>query len=85
MSAMGEEGPFIMIGSMDAGDVRAYQFALDHPDKVVAVVSASMSGVSEFGTVSILCFAVHRSHHQLKVSNVMLSLLAAAAILRLVK
>ncbi len=48
MEAMGETGPFVMMGNMDGGDMRAYQFALDHPDKVVAVVPVVMSQVGEF-------------------------------------
>ncbi len=48
MAAMGEEGPFVMMGNMDGGDIRAYQFALDYPQKVVAVVPIVMSQVGEF-------------------------------------
>ena len=41
---MNEPGPFIMIGSMDGGPDRVYQYALEHPHNVVAVVSAAISG-----------------------------------------
>jgi hypothetical protein len=35
-----------MMGTMDEGDTRAY--ALDHPDKVVAVIYIVMTQVGEF-------------------------------------
>lgn len=47
MQAVGEEGPFIMMGNMDYGDERAYQFALDHPDRVLAVVPVGFGPTTE--------------------------------------
>lgn len=50
MKALGEEGPFVCIGSMDRGHDRCYQYALDHPSNVKAVVSVSGVGpFTEFG------------------------------------
>jgi hypothetical protein len=48
MAAMGVQGPFVMIGSMDNGHERVLQYALDHPDNVVAIVPVSFSNYSEF-------------------------------------
>ena len=46
MEALDEPGPFICLGSMDGGHDRCYQYALDHPDKVLSVVA--VSGVSPY-------------------------------------
>lgn len=48
MDALNERGPFVMLGSMDDGHVRAYQFALDYPDLVTAVVPINFNNDTEF-------------------------------------
>jgi hypothetical protein len=47
MDAMGEVGPFVMIGSMDNGHERIYQYALDHPSNVLALVPVSFANYTE--------------------------------------
>jgi hypothetical protein len=42
MEEMGEEGPFVMMGSMDSAYDRALNFALFHEEKVVAVVPVAL-------------------------------------------
>lgn len=51
MDAMGEAGPFIMLGTMDDGPARAYAFALARPDRVRAVVPMQY-GPPEFVTMA---------------------------------
>lgn len=46
MHAMGEDGPIICLGSMDGGHNRCYEYALDHPERVKAVVA--VGGVAPF-------------------------------------
>jgi hypothetical protein len=79
LAAMKEPGPFIMIGSMDSGDVRAYQYALDNPANVVAVVPVVMSGVSEFTTLGrfkgwtdnqVISYAKSTLYSRLTIGNV---------------
>jgi hypothetical protein len=38
IAAMGEEGPFVLVGSMDGGAERVYAFALAHPELTAAIV-----------------------------------------------
>jgi pimeloyl-ACP methyl ester carboxylesterase len=45
MDAIGEKGPFLLIGSMDGAGDRVYDFALRHPEKVSAVVIANDAAV----------------------------------------
>lgn len=47
MEAMGEEGPFVVMGSMDNAFDRALNYALFHEDKVKAVVPVTLL-VDEF-------------------------------------
>ena len=46
-AALGEPGPFILIGTMDGGPERIYQFALAEPSKVVALIPITW-GAGEF-------------------------------------
>ena len=48
MEAMGEPGPFLMLGTMNDEDIRAYQYALDNPANVKAVIPVAFSGTNEF-------------------------------------
>lgn len=48
IQAMGEPGPFLCIGSMDSGDERCYNYALQYPDNVKAVIPVSFSPYQEF-------------------------------------
>ncbi len=48
MAALGETGPFIMIGSMDDGDQRIYKYAQKHRDRVVALVPVVFGPSGEF-------------------------------------
>ena len=43
MDAMGETGPFVLMGSMDGSPNRAQRFALDHPAQALAFVSVGVS------------------------------------------
>ena len=47
MEAMGEEGPFVLVGSMDGGAERIYAFALAFPALTSAIVPMQY-GVAEF-------------------------------------
>lgn len=47
MDALGETGPFVMMGSMDNAFDRALAFALEYPDLVKAVVPVTLL-VDEF-------------------------------------
>lgn len=47
MAAMGEPGPFVLVGTMDDGAQKIYAFALAHPDNVAALVPMQY-GVNEF-------------------------------------
>ena len=48
MDAMGETGPFVMMGSMDGGHERIYRYALDHPESVRALVPVNFNNGTEF-------------------------------------
>lgn len=53
MDAMGEPGPFLMVGSMDGGAARIYAFALAYPGRVTGLVpmqyaSAEFDGYALF-------------------------------------
>ena len=47
MDALGETGPFVMMGSMDNAFDRALAFSLEYPDVVAAVVPVTLL-VDEF-------------------------------------
>ena len=47
ITAMGERGPFVLVGSMDGGAERIYAFALAHPELTAALVPMQY-GVAEF-------------------------------------
>lgn len=49
IGAMGERGPFVMVGTMDGGAARIYSFALAHPAAVHALVPLEY-GEGEFVT-----------------------------------
>ena len=51
MDAMGEDGPFVMLGTMDDGPARIYEFALQRPEKVHALVPMQY-GPPEFMTLA---------------------------------
>ena len=48
IEAMNEPGPFLILGNMDDGDQRAYQYALDHPENVKAVIPVVFGDADEF-------------------------------------
>jgi hypothetical protein len=48
MEAMNEKGPFVMIGSMDDGHLRIYQYALDHPENVKAIIPVNFYNGTEY-------------------------------------
>ena len=52
MAAMGEPGPFIILGDMDDGAERAYSYALAYPDTVRAVIALQYGGSGEFTTLA---------------------------------
>ena len=45
--ALGEPGPFILVGTMDGGPDRVYEYALRYPNKTLAVIPIS-TGAQEF-------------------------------------
>ena len=47
-AALGEPGPFILVGTMDGAAERIYAHALAHPDDVAALIPISYGGVGEF-------------------------------------
>lgn len=47
IQALGEEGPFIFLGTMDGAADRVYEHALSHPDDVVALIAMEL-GAGEF-------------------------------------